>query len=510
VLRGFDRANLRSVRATFLSLSLVTTTLFLVCLAPPAAANGRFPQSNQIVFSPTDQNIIVARTTYAVLPSNDNGKTWGYLCEDVLGLPATASYEDPELGITANNALVAGLFAPQAGLNVSKDMGCNWSCVGGELAAQHIVDTVVRPDAPHQVLALTKTYNDAGTYSQVFQTVDDGATWSTLGTPIDPTFFVETIDVAAGDPMRIYVSGERSYSTARTASLMVSTDGAATWTEHPLTDFDATNEDSLYIGGVDPTNEDVVYLRSRALASGGNSRLYVTKDGGKTFQPPIKSFVFPTPPQSSYIILGELLGFAISPDGSKVYTGSKESGLWMAARDTLTFTQVNSKVQVLCLATRQTSTGPELWACSTELGGFIVGKSTDDGAHFDVKMATITSMNGLIACSPSNSSVNACGVDANASACTCAEYTGFCSITEPDNACLGCGQTGSSDGGGSGEDATTGGSSGGDAAPSSDAGTHESKSSGCGCTTIGRPATTAGSLAGVAIAAIALRRRRRR
>jgi hypothetical protein len=182
----------------------------------------------------------------------------------------------------------------------------------------------------------------------------------------------------------------------------------------------------------------------------------------------------------------------------------------MAPRDTLTFTQINSKVQVLCLATRQTSSGPELWACSTELGGFIVGKSTDDGANFEVKMATVTSMNGLIACSPSKSSVNACGVDANASACTCAEYTSFCSITEPMNACLGCGQTGPGDGGGTGEDATAGGSSGGDAAPSRDAGTHEGMSSACGCSVVGRPVGYAGSLAGVAVAAMAVRRRRRR
>jgi photosystem II stability/assembly factor-like uncharacterized protein len=490
------------VRATFVGFPIATAVLLF---ALPAGANGRFPESNQIVFSPTDPNIIVGRTTYAVLPSNDNGKTWGYLCEDVLGLPATASYEDPELGLTATNALVAGLDSPRVGLNVSKDMGCNWSCIGGPLANQQIADTVVRPDAPHQVLALTRTFGDAGTFSQVFQSIDDGATWSALGNPIDPSFLGETIDVAVGDPKRIYVSGERGYGPGRTASLMVSTDGAMTWTEHALAQFDRMAEDSLFIGGVDPTDENRVYLRSRALATGGNSKLYVTKDGGQTFQTPaIKSFVFPMPdPLSSYINVGELSGFALSPDGSKVYAGSKESGLWMASRDTLTFTQVNSKVQVLCLATRQTSSGPELWACSNEPGGFIFGKSTDDGATFEVKMATVTSMNGLVACNPSASTVNACGVDANASsACTCVEYANFCVATEPMNACLGCGQTGPGDGGG--PDAT-----GGDAAQGSDGGTHAGTSSGCGCSVVGRPGY-AGSLASFAIAALTLRRRRRR
>jgi photosystem II stability/assembly factor-like uncharacterized protein len=496
------------VRATFVGFPIAAA---VALCALPAAANGRFPESNQIVFSPTDPNVIVARTTYAVLPSNDNGKTWGYLCEDVLGLPSTTSYEDPELGLTATNALVAGLYSPRAGLNVSKDLGCNWSCIGGQLASQQIADTVVRPDAPHEVLALTKTFGagpDAGTSSQVFQSVDDGATWTPLGTALDPAFVVETIDVVVGDPKRIYVSGERGYGPGRTASLFVSTDGAMTWTEHPLTFFDRTQEDSLYIGGVDPTDENRVYLRSRALATGGNSNLYVSKDGGQTFQQAIKTFVFPTPPASSYIILGELSGFALSPDGSKVYAGSKESGLWMASRDTLTFTQVNAKVQVLCLATRQTSSGPELWACSTELGGFIVGKSTNDGASFEVKMATVTSMNGLVACNPSSATTNACGVDANASACTCAEYTGWCSTTEPINACLGCGQGGPGDGGSSGGGSSGGG--GGDASKESDAGEpHAGGSSGCGCSVVGGSGW-AGSLAGMAIGAMMFRRRRRR
>src|ERR1700730_7144899 len=58
--------------------------------ARTASANGRFPASNQIVFSPSDSNLVVARTTYGILPSHDNGTTWGYLCEEALGLPAVA------------------------------------------------------------------------------------------------------------------------------------------------------------------------------------------------------------------------------------------------------------------------------------------------------------------------------------------------------------------------------------------------------------------------------------
>src|SRR5258708_262798 len=125
----------------------VAAGALLSLAAPPAAANGRFPAANQIVFSPTDPNRVVARTTYAILPSHDGGRTWSYLCEEALGLPQTA-YQDPELGLTAGNALVAGLSMPTAGLEVSTNLGCDWSCVAGPLASQSIADLVVRPDTP--------------------------------------------------------------------------------------------------------------------------------------------------------------------------------------------------------------------------------------------------------------------------------------------------------------------------------------------------------------------------
>src|SRR3974390_858921 len=107
----------------------------------PAAANGRYPAANQIVFSPTDPSVVVVRTTFGILPSHDDGTTWSWLCEDALGFP-TMAIEDPELGLTAGGALVAGLSGPVTGLDVSGDTGCNFQCVGGPLAGQSIADIV--------------------------------------------------------------------------------------------------------------------------------------------------------------------------------------------------------------------------------------------------------------------------------------------------------------------------------------------------------------------------------
>ena len=380
----------------------------------PAAANGRFPASNQILFSPRDSHLVVTRTTYGILPSYDDGASWSLLCEDALGLPQNA-YEDPELAFTPGGSLVAGLSSPAGGLDVSMDTGCNWSCVGDALAGQSIADVVVRYAAPSAVLALTSTYQplDAGggTFSQVFESADDGVTWRALGEPIDPEILVQTIDVAESDPQRLYVSGTRGFGPNRTASLLVSADDGAQWTERPIPSFDPTLEDSVYVGAVDPADADRVYVRSSALPTGGESRLYVTSSAGQSFETAAR-FAVPTP---SIVSNAQILGFALSPDGSKIYVGTQDEGLFVAAKTDLVFRQTSS-IHVQCLATR----AAELWACSDAVSGFVVGVSTDDGATFEPRLATVTDLAGPVACAADSGGSLACGATANASQCTSA------------------------------------------------------------------------------------------
>jgi hypothetical protein len=486
----------------------------------PAAANGRFPASNQIVFSPANPSVIMARTSFALLPSTDNGATWSYLCEGVLGLPAT-TYEDPELGFTANGALVAGMSAPTLGLDVSNDLGCSWECKQGPVANQQIVDTVVRPDQPHHILALTGTYGivDGGSYSQVFESADDGATWTALGVPLDPVAIVTTIDVAKSDPMRIYVSATRGFGPSRTASLFVSTNAGATWTERTVTGFlgDQTGgEASVFIGAVDPTNADRVYLRSNASAYGGESRLYATSNAGMTFTI-AKDFQVEA---AGLALVGELLGFALSPDGSQIYVGTKESGLWRANSSDMSFSSVNPNVGIQCLATRQTATGTELWACGNEYkgapgnpGNFIIGRSTDQGATFEALLPTLTSLHGIAQCGSSADAGAACGATGNAaSVCTCDEYTNWCQTTEVVNACLGCGMgagSGGDAGGGNGGGADAGVADAGGGGSGGGTGGGKGSSSSCGFA-VEHGGGAAGLLAALAISLAGLARRRRR
>jgi hypothetical protein len=250
----------------------------------------------------------------------------------------------------------------------------------------------------------------------------------------------------------------RGFGASRTASLFETTDGAATWVEHAIPQFLGDRqggEASIFIGAVDPTDDSRVYLRSSGSVNGGESRLYVTTDGGMTFSV-AKDFQVQG---AGLAIVGELLGFALSPDGSRIFVGTKESGLWSASRASMSFSQVNGTVGIQCLASRKTATGTELWACGNEYkgdagnpGNFIIGRSKDDGATFEARLPTLTTLSGLAQCGSSPQSL-ACGVTASTATCTCDDYVAFCTNTELTNACSGCGMTphaSSSGGGGSG------------------------------------------------------------
>jgi hypothetical protein len=455
----------------------------LLSLSVPAAANGRFPASNQIVFSPSDKNLIVMRGSYGLLPSHDNGTTWGFVCEDALGLgPPHVSNEDPSIGLTENNTLLAG---DSVGLDLSTDVGCNWSCIKNNgLEGQFIVDLAVRPDNPASAVAMTRAYvtTDAGQttmLTQVYETLDNGATWTPVGVPIDPNFVAHTIDVAKGDANRLYVSGTYDFETPKTAALIVSTDKGTSWTPQvfPPAQYDPGPEESIYIGAVDPSDIDRVYVRSNGNIMGGWSRLTVVTSASTTAKF-TTARTFEVDAAKSGEMTGELLGFALSPDGQKVYAGSQEDGLWVAAASDLKFTK-KSSVIVQCLATR----GSELWACSAAKSGFVVGMSTDDGAHFTSKLRLVGSVTGPIEC-PANTAGAACGTDQNASQCGPA-YAKLCNDAPP------CGPL---EGGTTGDDPKS---------PSS---------STCGCSFVGAcrcggGAIVAGSLA---LVGAAVRRRRKR
>jgi hypothetical protein len=139
------------VRRAFLA-SLVAVVV--LAATSGAVANGRYPQSNQLLFSPSSPSEIVVRSSFGIALTKDGGNSWSWLCEDTLGLQPTSN-EDPFLGVTSNGSLVAGL---SLGLQVSSDDGCNWAVEGGPLTGQLVRDLVVHAENPHIVDTITNTF----------------------------------------------------------------------------------------------------------------------------------------------------------------------------------------------------------------------------------------------------------------------------------------------------------------------------------------------------------------
>ena len=327
--------------AALLSIGLATTS---------AAANGRFPAAGQLIVDSTDPLRIVVRTTFGLLQSTDGGKTWRWICEARVGFTGTF---DPAISLNGG-VLLAGL---PDGLSRTTDRGCTWTRAGYPLDREVIVDLA------GSLFAVSAAVDPSliGFRALVARSNDQGATWkltpSLLPEDLQPT----TIEVAPSRPQRIYVSGVGPFK--RFATVARSDDGGATFLEST---FDMGTSIAPYLAAVDPRDPDRVWLRF----DGGDEKhtLLLSRDGGIRFE--------------EVRTLGKLLGFALSPDGTKVAIGGPSDGLWIAGTDDLAFVRV-SGVRVRCLM--WTTDG--LWACSDDtVDGFAIGFSRDGGKTFEPRL----------------------------------------------------------------------------------------------------------------------------
>ncbi|MBX3185369.1 MAG: exo-alpha-sialidase [Labilithrix sp.] len=342
-----------------------------------ARANGRFPASNAVIFSPSDPQTVIVRVTFGLLVTRDAGKSWRWICERGVGF---SSLEDPSYVVTKSGAIVAGLFE---GVRVSRDGGCTWASVPMPDGATVFVDLTERSDGA--LVALSSSYDkrgDGGSLykSRLYLSTDDAKTFAPLGALMDPTLLAESVEVAPSDPSRLYVSAVRGDDSPRQGALLVSTNAGAKWTERaiPLDD----KELAPFIAAVDPARPDRVYLRTSAPVERG-TRLLVTDDGGKTLE-------------KVFAAKGPLLGFALAQGGDALWIGGPDDGLHRGTREGV---ERASDLKVQCLAER----GGVLWACSSEASGFIAGSSTDRGSTF-VDRLHLAGIGGLLEC-PAGSNV---------------------------------------------------------------------------------------------------------
>jgi hypothetical protein len=328
---------------------LLACLLLLTCTSGSALANGRYPIANQLVVSPADPTHLTLRTTFGLVLSVDQGKTFNWVCERAAGF---VNNEDPPIEVTGDGSI---FVASSQALNISHDGGCVWATTLDTLT---IVDADVDQSQPKRAVAIASLYTNGKTNSGLEETLDNGQNWAPLGTPFDG--LPATVALAPSDPTRIYASG--TSITDLTPTVSTSGDDGKTWDSYPL---NVANISVPFIAAVDPTHPGVVYVRGPTTA-GASDVLVVSQDFGVHWQ-------------AIFTAKGGLYGFALSPDGKQIAVGGPDDVLSIASSADFKFSPVGT-LKPLCL--KWSAAG--LYACADEISfGFSLGLSIDSGAHFD-------------------------------------------------------------------------------------------------------------------------------
>ncbi len=304
-----------------------------------------------MAINPSEPDHIVVRATFGMVQTFDGGESWSWLCEPAVGYGGT---DDPAIGVTWLGHLLVGIRqgVAQGGIG-----GCEWATDTTATAGLRIVDLAIDVADPSIAIAISGDGEDGAPRVVVTETLDEGATWTAVGPDLDEDLFPQTIDAAPSNRDRLYVSAVAG--VGNDPVIERSSDRGQTWTRIAI---DIPGAERTFISAISPLDEDVVYLR---VTGETEDRLFLSEDGAETWTELVT-------------LEGEMLGFALSPDASKVAVGLKQGGVYRASTSDHVFEQV-SDGGVRCLSWGSAG----LYACANEGDdGFTVGRSDDDGASF--------------------------------------------------------------------------------------------------------------------------------
>ncbi len=351
------RISIRAVTRLGLALAIVGA------LAPPAAANGRAPQTSTIHFRAGHETDIAAGMTFGLIMSHDGGTTWQWICEDAVGY---GGIYDPAYAYSATGSLFATTFS---GLKVARD-GCTFDGL-----------------ASGSAFASTDAFGPDGAFyygasqpsdSHIYKSTDDGATFGSGVTPPNsaPNAWWQSIAVAPSDAQRVYAFGYRAEPASRAFLLYKSTDGARTFTPISTDTFVTSLDSVIEIVGVDKTNPDRVYAHVTAQDDRTQHGLYRSDDAGAHWT-------------SVFTISDRTFAFVLRGNGD-LLVGTQLAGVYLSHDQGATWTAIPTAPHINCLA--ENSAGL-VWAC-TQNYAVAGGPPTDhagimtstDGVHWTTNL----------------------------------------------------------------------------------------------------------------------------
>jgi hypothetical protein len=311
----------------------------LLCLAATAAhANGRLPGATALAINPTDERELLLGLTYGLALTRDRGASWTWMCEQLI--EGNGGEVDPSIAVTSDGTLVVASLT-NGGVLVSRNDGCSFERATGPLEGNRVVDLTLDTNRSGHVLALTSTIvevTDAGhpRYRNFLaHSLDHGRSWVVLAELADD-LSAETVEIAASDSDRIYVSGSSSADPLQ-GIVERSDDAGRTWTR--TTVQLPTGSGSLFISAIHPKDPDRLWFRvpGRGDFSGRfPAKLWLSTDGAVSFDHIAET-------QTG------MLGFALSPDGDRIAFGGPSDGLFVAPSDGSAIPTKVSDLLVYCL-----------------------------------------------------------------------------------------------------------------------------------------------------------------
>jgi photosystem II stability/assembly factor-like uncharacterized protein len=341
---------------------LAASLLSLVALATVprvARAHGRETALGQIAFHPTDRDHIVIRTTWGFLTTRDGGTTWTWQCADAVFFDRAS--EDPSIALLPSRSLLAATFD---GIARSDGLGCDWDVPSTAPADSFVTDVIRDPGDPRIAWAIQ---SPGARPDAVWRSDDEGASWAQVAEP-DPAALTDRIRIAPGDPMRIYTSGviPRTPTVPRRGVFLRSDDRGATWLVRDVELLEG--ELTIHVQVIDPADPDRVLARTvRRVTDELPERMILTEDGGTTWR--------------TVHEMREIVGVAMSGDGSTVWVGGWDGGFSRSTDRGATFASLDAALRARCLAWRPGDTeAGELWVCTEGFArGSALSRSTDRG-----------------------------------------------------------------------------------------------------------------------------------
>jgi hypothetical protein len=315
-------------------------------ISAPALANGRYPNADMLIVDPGDPNHLVLRATFGTLVSDDQGQRWSWICEDAVGY---AGLRDPAITVLADGRL---LHAFLGNIVLSAAQGCSFAPVPFNTEGRFAVDITLDPADPSHAWVLASGL--LGRRQASMLEVADSASPPRL---VAEDFVPYTIEVARSRPQRIYVVG---FNGRFEATLLASDDRGESWQAHPIALYPAL---PMYLSAVAPADPDTLYVR---VDDGTSDHLIVSRDGGQSF---VEVLTIPT----------EMLGFALSPDGSRLAAGGPDVPLQVASTTDFAFAPAADIKSLRCLTWAEAG----LFACAQEsLDNWTLARSSDGGQSF--------------------------------------------------------------------------------------------------------------------------------